>query len=780
MPLIYRLPLIVLIFVLATVAGCSDKNDAQVNEHIKNARQFIAQKKPQTAIIEYRNAINLAPNNDVVLFELAEAYVLTGQVNSAVRYYKLAADANPRSILPLLRLAQVSMQSGQLLEAREHLSKALEINPTSIEAFHLLAGVQIKERDTESAVETLNKALSLDSKNIKTYVSLAQLYLKNNAPEKAEQAYITAISNDSASRDAYMGLARLYGLQKKWDKVEDLLKKVVETPGNTLRKYTDIANFYQGQKQFDLAEEYFQKAVLLEEDRPEPLINLAEFYTRRKQEDKAIETMEKALAKQPQSPSILSGLSQVYLQFNRTDEAEKTVQKALEINKDHVDALFQHGRVLMAKNDFKQALERFDKVLSMDRLNAKAYYYRAICIRQRGATNRPEQEIFRAAAGMLDKPEEFEQDQIKGNLLAAITVDPSLLDARIKLLEIYILEKNLAKAKEQIQEIFKLSPPNIRIMTLLSGIHLLEGDSQGARQILESIIKNRPGYLPAYIRLGMLYDSLGKPDQALDYLKKAYDMKPDQIGIVKMMTNIYLARGENTQALKLADTYAEKLFPDKTAFFNNLKGEIHLASQQPETAFTFFEKAAQQDPRFIPPRTYMAELLTRQKKLKKALELYTQIESVNPDHVPTLISMAVIYDILGNISTAEIYYRKVLKLSPKHADAANNLAFILSERKGATDEALEYASIAIEKAPKNPNVLDTMGWVFYQKGNYLNALSELKESLKIKPDSALACFHYGMILYRTKEFEKARQYFKKSLEIDPEFKDAETARKMLN
>ena len=780
MSLTHRLFLLVIICLFSIASGCSNGNDAQVDAYIKRARQFVAQKKPQTAIIEYRNAIDIAPNNDVALVELAEAYVLTRQINAAVRYYKLAAKANPRNILPLLRLAQVFMQTGQLIEAREHISKALEISPTSIEALHLLAGVQIKERDTDSAVETLNKALSLDNENVKTYVSLAQLHLKNNDPVKAEQVYLAAISHDSASRAAYMGLVRLYGLQKKWDKAEALLKKVVATPGNTLRKYTDIANFYRGQKKFDLAEEYFQKAVLFDEDRVEPLINLAEFYAGRQQADKAIETMEKALAKQPKSPLILSGLSQIYLQFNRVAEAEKTVAETLEINSENEGALLQQGRVLMVRNNFKEALDRFDQVISMNRLNAKAYYYRAACIRQRGATDRPEQEIFRAAAGMLDNPEEFEKDQIKGNLLAAITVDPSFLDARIKLLEIYILEKNLTKAKEQMQEIFKLSAPNIRIMTLLSGIHILEGDFQGALQILETIIKNRPGYLPAYIRLGMLYNLHGKSDKALEHLKKAYDMKPDQIGLVTMIANIYMARGENDKAMKMADTYAEKLFPAKNAFFNNLKGEIYLASRQPETAFGFFEKAARQEPRFFQPRMHMAKLLMGQKKLDEALEQYKQIESVNPAHVPTLIAMGEIYDTLGNVYQAEVYYRKVLELNPKHADASNNLAFILSERKETVDEAFEYASIARAKNPKNPNVLDTMGWVFYQKGNYLNALSELEESLKIKPDSALACFHYGMALYRTKAFEKARQYLKKALDIDPGFKDAEVARQMLN
>ncbi|MBU1342870.1 MAG: tetratricopeptide repeat protein, partial [Proteobacteria bacterium] len=59
-------------------------------------------------------------------------------------------------------------------------------------------------------------------------------------------------------------------------------------------------------------------------------------------------------------------------------------------------------------------------------------------------------------------------------------------------------------------------------------------------------------------------------------------------------------------------------------------------------------------------------------------------------------------------------------------------------------------------------------------------LSELEDSINLNPESALACYHYGMILYRTKEYEKAREYLKKALAIDPVFKGAKTAQKMLN
>jgi tetratricopeptide (TPR) repeat protein len=359
-------------------------------------------------------------------------------------------------------------------------------------------------------------------------------------------------------------------------------------------------------------------------------------------------------------------------------------------------------------------------------------------------------------------------------------VDPKLLDARVKLLEMYILEKNLKKATQQMKEIFKLAPPSTKIMTLLSGLRLLEGDTDGAETILLSIVNNKPGYIPAYLRLGLLYEATDRPDQALKYFQQAFDMNPRQLGIVKKMAGIYTARQQPAKALDLVDALSEESESKHAPFFSNLKGEIYLSAGQPAKAFALFKQAAEKAPVFISPKMHMARLLTLQNQPQKALELYQKVESLKPDFVPALLAMAFIHDRQGNLDQAEAWYRKVLVQAPGHPDAANNLAFILSEKKGSTDEALELALIAREKAPKNANVLDTMGWIYYQKGNYLNALSELEESLKLNPDSALACFHYGMALYRNQEFKKARQYFRKALDIDPGFRDAATARKMLN
>lgn len=71
-------------------------------------------------------------------------------------------------------------------------------------------------------------------------------------------------------------------------------------------------------------------------------------------------------------------------------------------------------------------------------------------------------------------------------------------------------------------------------------------------------------------------------------------------------------------------------------------------------------------------------------------------------------------------------------------------------------------------------------WIFYQKGNYFSALSEFEDSLGKAADNPMVNFHYGMALYQTKSYEQARKFLKKALALDPEFRGAKEARKMIN
>ncbi len=736
-------------------------------------------------MIEYKNAIKADPGNGNALFELAETYILLKRVNLAVKYYQLAARAEPGTLTAHLRLGQIYLQKGQLMEARQEAIHALKISPDAIDGLHLLADLQVKEKDIESAIKTLKTASTIDDKNVKTFTGLALLYLKNRQLTKAEEAFQKAIAVDPASRDAYMGLARLYAFQGRNDKIEALLKTVLETPGITSQKHVDLAWFYEGQKNFPLAEEHYLKAIPASDEAVRPLIDLAKYYARREMKDKAVDTMQKALSKHKESVVVLTELSWIYLNFSMVDKAFETVNQALAGNPSDVDALLQKGRVLMARNDVEHALKIFDRVIGQDRLNAKAYYYRAICIETGGATDLSAQEIFRSAAGLADNPAEFEKVQVTDNLLAAAAIDPDFTDARIKLAQIYLSEKNIKKTKEQLEEIFKRRAPNLKTLTLLSGLHILEGNMAQAEKILKTIVEEKPGHIPGKLRLALLYKAMGNKEKAIAYFQAAYDLDPRQLGLIQKITNIYLEDKQYGPALALLDKVSGQ-FEHQTdannalSFFENLKAEIYLNKKELDNGVIHLRKAIELQPEYITPRNLLANILAMDKDKSKALEQFRAIEKLNPDFIPALMGIGSISDLRGNTGTAQAYYRKILELDPGHARAANNLAFILSEEKDGLEEGFRLAGLARSRLPNAPDVLDTMGWLYFQKGVYPSARAEFEKSLKLNPESALTCYHYAMTLYRMKEFEEARVYFRKALKIDPDFKGASMAKNLLN
>ena len=75
--------------------------------------------------------------------------------------------------------------------------------------------------------------------------------------------------------------------------------------------------------------------------------------------------------------------------------------------------------------------------------------------------------------------------------------------------------------------------------------------------------------------------------------------------------------------------------------------------------------------------------------------------------------------------------------------------------------------------------MDTLGWVYYQKGFYDSAIREFEESLQKMPDNPIIHYHLGLAYYRNDAKEKARVQFEKALSIDNNFKHAEEIKKLL-
>ena len=141
--------------------------------------------------------------------------------------------------------------------------------------------------------------------------------------------------------------------------------------------------------------------------------------------------------------------------------------------------------------------------------------------------------------------------------------------------------------------------------------------------------------------------------------------------------------------------------------------------------------------------------------------------------------LGIFYDQKGEKEKAESHYRKALDINNDFAPAANNLAWNLAERGIKIDEAFRLALFAREKTPEDPHAMHTLGWINYLLGHYWKAVVELKNCVSRMPDNPVFHYHLGMAYYKNKQYENAKISFKKAFQIDPNFKGADDAHRLL-
>jgi len=114
--------------------------------------------------------------------------------------------------------------------------------------------------------------------------------------------------------------------------------------------------------------------------------------------------------------------------------------------------------------------------------------------------------------------------------------------------------------------------------------------------------------------------------------------------------------------------------------------------------------------------------------------------------------------------------------------AANNLAALLSDDPGS-DKDLEKALILAKRAyalrSKEPAVLDTLGWIYYQMGDMNQALDLLEKALTTNPENPVFNYHTGMVLYKKGQTDEAREKLAKATEGSDWFYGREEAEKVL-
>ncbi|MBB2485050.1 tetratricopeptide repeat protein [Mitsuaria sp. WAJ17] len=165
---------------------------------------------------------------------------------------------------------------------------------------------------------------------------------------------------------------------------------------------------------------------------------------------------------------------------------------------------------------------------------------------------------------------------------------------------------------------------------------------------------------------------------------------------------------------------------------------------------------------------FMAEsqLLRDLQQWPAAYELLGRATARLPADADLLYEQAMMAEKLNLLDEMEQQLRRTIEISPKHFHAYNALGYSLADRKLRLDEARELIVKALSLAPKEPAIVDSMGWVEYRLGRLQEAQRWLAEAYASRPDGDIAA-HLGEVLWQSGQKDKARQVWAEGLKREP-------------
>lgn len=111
--------------------------------------------------------------------------------------------------------------------------------------------------------------------------------------------------------------------------------------------------------------------------------------------------------------------------------------------------------------------------------------------------------------------------------------------------------------------------------------------------------------------------------------------------------------------------------------------------------------------------------------------------------------------------------RAALAVDGSNAMALNNLAYTLAASE--PDEALKYAQQAVELAPGNATLADTLGWIYYKKTIHGTAVTYLQRAVAKEPTKRRQ-FHLAISYLKSVQRDQGEKMLQSALRQDPKLR----------
>jgi tetratricopeptide (TPR) repeat protein len=736
-----------LALLLAGAAGCRTSPQAREQRFLKRGQAQMAKKDYARAALEFRSAAQAMPNDPEPYYQWGLASLGAGDGNTAIQAFRKTVQLNPKRNDAQLKLSELMLASRRkdlVEQAASNLSAVVAASPDNPEALDAMAQAEIELGKPADAAKRLETTLEKFPARLSSAVALARLKLRDRNFAEAEAVLNNAVANAPHSSPAALALGQLYAAQGQNDKAEAGFRKAIALDSQNATALLDLAALQVAGKRMDEADGTYQQVAALKSNKQLRPIHAIFLYRNGKQ-DAGLAELEKLSQTDPNDRNVRTLLVSAYVGSKRSDRAMAVLSAALKRNSKDTNALLQKSELDLRAGQTSQAEQQLKQVLYQEPNSAVAHYGLAAVYRAQGSRRSENQELnnaLRADPGMLQA-----RLLLATNLRAQRQFQSALqvcdeAPAQQKNNLALILERNWAllntgsTSEVRANLDLMLAARRLPAVVLQDGaLRLQQKDYAGARADGEEVLKATPEDLTAALLISNSYASEGRVDKGIERLRQLADSRPQSAPLHLLLGDWQTQRKEFAEARKSFE--AAKAAAPASRAADLALARIDIDENKPDAA---------------------------RQRLKS-------IVSAEPNNVAALVLLARLEAQADNRAGAVALYRAVLAIDSANLEALNNLAYNLATQN--PDEALPLAQQAAELAPDNAAIQDTLGFVFYRKGDYRNATNYVKIAVSKEPTPRRQ-FHLAMCYSKSGDQNLAAKMLAAALQQDPNLPKTET------
>lgn len=741
------------IVLVLIAAGCSKPPEQKSAEWVAAAKVSIEKKDYPRAIIELQNALQATPKRPEPYYEMGRALRLSGEPVQAARYFKAAVDLRPAHAEARLALAELlNMSDDDKIApvAEAHALAALEQRPNDPDVLYALAAAEWRQKKIESAAAHLQKALQAKPDHLNSASLLAVLqWSQDKNSKEAERTLRGAVDRSPGSAEAILVLGRFYRLTGRNAEAEAQFRTALSVEPQNGAAIVELAGVLQQSGRQPEAEQSLRGLLAL----PDGSFRTfhAEYLFQNGRQDEAIAELKGLLDKHPEDRKLRATLVGFYAQTGKLSEAEQVLNSAIRKNSSDAEAHEQLGELYLRQGKFAEAEKASAAALKARQGSATAHYLRGKALLGLGRE--------------IDAAQEFE---------LSLKLDPGLLAARVEVARRHRLARSVREALEVINGAPSSQSEDLALLVEKNWVLFAQGRFNEARPSVEKAlsISRQPSTL---MQAGLLALQEGRNEAGRALLEEVLQKEPDNVEALSAIARSFVSEKKIPAALERVRKQAA-LRP------NSARLQLALGSMLEQTgdlggARAAFAGALRADPENIQAIGANARMDLIQGQYDAARRKIEAILAREPRNVDGLLVQGMLEEATGNIDAAMTAYRAVLRNDPANSIARNNLAMRLCESKSTLDEALLLALELKRANPDNPEVDDTLGWVYYKKGAYEEAIQHFSRA-GARAKSARFKYHLAMALFRAGDKTQGQKALAAAMQIDPGAPEAAEARRL--